>query len=205
MTTFFSLANNIHWTTPPGIITRAKEALGGGIDLDPCAGVKTDFGLFNFRLPTNNGLTTNWLVRGIGTKVFINPPFGTSYVKGKNCISSDEYKSLQDSEILGWTKQTALEWAKKVVKEANVGCNIVWLSKASTETTALQYIMNHCSAICHPLGRVNYINAETSQVKIGVTFPSIIIYLGPDIQQFTTAFADFGVILNHRDYSKGKS
>jgi hypothetical protein len=154
-------------------------------------------------LPTN-GLTEAWTSNGAATSVFINPPFGTSYIKDGVCISADEFGKLKDEvdvgrlppeTVTGWTRQVAEDWATKVVAEHRLGRQIIWLSKASLETKALQRLLRAATAICHPGKRVNYINAATGQLLKGATFSSVLFYLGDRTDHFKAALDDFGTVL----------
>lgn len=207
---FWSLKSSIHWRTPPEILEFAAEVFGGSIDLDPCAPLPdtappewgvNEFATVNYRLSEGkNGLTLPW-----HGNVFINPPFGTSYVKDGACISSKEYGDL--SGPAGWAKQTADMWVSKVLSEVDAGIsspkgptNVIWLSKAPTETKAMQRLLTnapprYCSFLM-PKGRVNYVNASTRTVETGVTFPSIVVGLGSltFIERFESLGSGLGVV-----------
>jgi hypothetical protein len=61
------------WRTPPEVVAVVREALGGGIDLDPCASSEPgDPPLADANMPkVLDGLSCPW--RG---RVYVNPPFG---------------------------------------------------------------------------------------------------------------------------------
>lgn len=61
--------------TPPWIIAVAREALGGTIDLDPCAASDRacHFATINLTLPVNS-LELSWHEHGVNG-VYVNPPF----------------------------------------------------------------------------------------------------------------------------------
>lgn len=58
------------WRTPAWLVRLVRDALGGRIDLDPCAGRLTRIGRRNVRAPSD-GIGVPW----IGT-VYVNPPYG---------------------------------------------------------------------------------------------------------------------------------
>jgi DNA N-6-adenine-methyltransferase (Dam). len=190
---YFS-SSSIDWITPPEIIEAAKKTLGE-IELDPCP--SSDplnwFATENWSLggPVDS-LRSDWTIKGQPVKVFVNPPFGTSYISGTNCVSAAEYKELKDKEP--WQKQTIWEWAKKCVEEYEKGCEIIWLSKAALEK-ALPVILKASSAACFPEGRISYIDPVTLTPKEQPTFGSIILRLGEygDQEKFMQAFAPLGI------------
>jgi hypothetical protein len=213
---FFDQAASVHWRTPPDILERARKVFGGPIELDPCASYDPvgHYATVNWRLADGqNGLVANWSHK----KVFINPPFGTSYVKdmpeghpnGKLlCIGQDEMTrvknlikegKLQAEAVAGWRKQVLLDWAVKVVAEAQNGSEVIWISKAGLETEALQLLLNNCAAILHPKGRIGYINANTGELMGGPTFSSVLFYLGPLPTRFKAYYGDMGTVIMPRN------
>jgi DNA N-6-adenine-methyltransferase (Dam). len=189
-------SSSVNWLTPPEIIEAAKKALGG-IDLDPCP--STDplnwFATENWSLggPVDS-LRSDWKVKGQPATVFVNPPFGTSYISRTNCISAAEYKDHEDKER--WQKQTIFQWAKKCVEEYEKGCEIIWLSKAAIENKALQLILRASSATCFPEGRIAYINPVTLEKQNQPTFGSIVLWLGHykgEQEFFIETFSPLGV------------
>lgn len=78
------MANILHssesaeWYTPVGIVERARVALGGVIDVDPCGNARTNEIIKAKRYITRgeDGLTADW---GVGS-AFVNPPGGRGSV-----------------------------------------------------------------------------------------------------------------------------
>ncbi len=174
--------------TPRDIIEKASKVLGGSINLDPCPS-------FN---PEHHFAENNWVL-GTGHDslhepwsdgVFLNPPFGTSYVKGGNAISAKEFKDLKknpDFDATGWEKQTLSDWAFKFRNENG---SRIWLSKAAVEIAAIQDLMKTADVVHFPRRRVNYLNPETGKVITGATFASMIIYCGTNTGLFKWVFND---------------
>jgi hypothetical protein len=194
--TFFSQASSIDWMTPPEIVQATREVFSGEIDLDPCPSVdpKNWFAAENWSLGSPvDSLLHHWKVRGNPAKVFVNPPFGTSYLRDGVCISSKQYTDLPDAQMELWKKRTLLQWAKKCIEEYSYGCEIVWLSKTATENRALQEILGSSSAICFPDYRVKYIDPKTMEQQRQPTFGSLIAYLGNRPGVFASRFSSLGV------------
>lgn len=198
MEQFFSQKGSVNWLTPPEVINAARKTFGGAIDLDPCPSTnpKNWFATKNWSLggPVDS-LRVSWSDGYLLTTSLINPPFGTSYVNGSNCISSKEYSELQNKSDLQWQKQTILMWAQKVVEESHKGNEIIWISKAAIESKAIQLVLENSSAACFPTGRIGYVDPITLVQEDQPTFPSIILYLGENqiAESFIKHFSSIGI------------
>ncbi len=64
-------SNSVEWYTPPRIRDAVVEALGGNVDLDPCADPERTFPATQHFTPAENGLAQRWMGR-----VYMNPPYG---------------------------------------------------------------------------------------------------------------------------------
>lgn len=213
---FFAQAGSVCWMTSPEVVDVAREAHGGTIDLDPCAPVDTRY----------NHATLNWrLAEGVDclqrrfwgprkaapTKTLVNPPFGSSYIKGADtwheptpgvCVSakqmSDMKKAvaagqLEAAALVGWRHQTTLDFAKKVVTERDAErADTVWISKAAMETEAIQLLLRRADAYCMPDYRIAYVDPETGKTMPGPTFPSVLFYLGKQPDSFLAAADKLG-------------
>lgn len=79
------------WRTPDEILALVRKALGGQIDLDPCAASDfTGFALQNYAIE-DDGLDRAWWGR-----VYVNPPFGALDEWAKKCAEEGQ----QGCEIL---------------------------------------------------------------------------------------------------------
>lgn len=167
-----ALAESVDWNTPPEILEIVRSAFGGEIYLDPCSNPGS---LVNARvtcsLPDSDGLKIPW--RNYPS-VFINPPFGVSYVHKttRKCISAKEKKALQDaiqpaSEQIkslwnpeDWERQSIADWVKKAAVE--VSCvptqtAIIMLIPAATDTAYWQeYVFQHAHSILFLKGRPHF-------------------------------------------------
>ncbi len=210
---FFAQAGSICWMTPPEVVDVAKATFGGTIDLDPCAPVDTRYNhaTLNWRLADGvDCLARVWGPRRAGpTKVLVNCPFGTSWIRGAAgspmvCISAGQMSDLKKAveageapatELEGWRKQTTLNFAEKVLYERNAGrAETVWISKGGMETEAIQLLLNCADAYCLPDYRVAYVDPATGKKMTGATFHSVLFYLGSRPSAFRDAAATLGFV-----------
>lgn len=193
---FINSKADISWQTPPEILAGLRALFGpGGPDLDPCAGDNTSIAKFNWRLHEGyNGLTQPWPEDA--KTVFINPPFGSSYVKDSKCISAKKYKALKDAnQHEGWVKQTLAQWAAKTVNETmRPPREVVWISRISACSTAGQILLSSTSAVLYPSFRVCYVNAATGEQQKGANFESYVLYFGDRPQVFKDAYSSLGEV-----------
>ncbi len=203
---FFAQAGSICWMTPPEVVDVAKTTFGGSIDLDPCAPVDTRYAhaTLNWRLADGvNCLARKWGPRAVGpTGTLVNPPFGSSYVKNGVCVSAAQMSCLKKAvragdqpatELEGWTHQTTMDFAEKVVAERDAGrANTVWISKAGMETAAIQLLLRYANAYCLPDYRIAYVDPTSGKIMSGPTFCSILFYLGDKAGRFIGAAEKLG-------------
>jgi hypothetical protein len=64
-------SDDVEWYTPPEVRDAVVEALGGIVDVDPCADPGLSFPASTHYTKDDNGLTKRWLGR-----VYMNPPYG---------------------------------------------------------------------------------------------------------------------------------
>ena len=82
-------------------------------------------------------------------------------------------------------------WAEKAAHEASLGCEIVSLVAARTETRwFFRMAWNTAQAICFWRGRLRFVGAESC-----APFPSAVVYHGPRPWLFEGAFADVGRVV----------
>lgn len=192
----------VNWISPPDYVAAARKVLGS-IDLDPCASRATTIAETNWRLEDGqDGLVLPWEMHGVGS-FFINPPFGTSYVRGPECLSAQQMKALREAVeqnkadalgAVGWRQQVVADWAARAVQAHRAGMEGVWLSKMIGNSVAAQTVLGAASAVCYPDQRIAYINAATGKAKAGADFDSFVVYMGEDPRRFAAIFAQFGVV-----------
>ena len=85
-------SDEIEWYTPPEIREAVVQALGGIVDLDPCADPGRTFPATQHYTEQDNGLVRPWLGR-----VYMNPPYGRT-------ISAWTTK-LRDELRSGWATE----------------------------------------------------------------------------------------------------
>lgn len=95
------------WRTPADVVAIVRQALRGCIDLDPCAGPRTDHGVVNIRRPAC-GLNQPWAGR-----VFVNPPFGDLDRWAPKCRREHEEHGCEVVLLLPARTDT-LYWQKEV-------------------------------------------------------------------------------------------
>jgi len=161
------VANNSgdnEWYTPPEFIDAARATLGG-IDLDPASSALANqaVGARRFFAKDDDGLSLPW--RG---RVWLNPPYSNPL-----CAQFCERVT------------TAFE--KKEIKAAIV------LVNNATETRWFQRMLEAASAVCFPLGRIQYLKpdgARNSPLQ-GQAF----LYFGDDKETFKGQFKTFGIVM----------
>jgi len=156
------------WNTPNCVLFGVREVLGI-IGLDPCHNEKSIVDAHCTIDKHQDGLKTAWWdvisSNGSAKTAFVNPPYG-----GK----------------------ATLEWAAKIVKEADLGLEIIALVPARTDTRAFQnYYLAKGDALCFWKGRLTFIGAPAP-----APFPSAIVYFGHAIGAFRNAFEHFGHVMD---------
>lgn len=69
-------SDSVDWYTPPQIRDATVRALGGRVDLDPCADPGRTFPAAQHFTEADDGLSRPWIGR-----VYMNPPYGREIVK----------------------------------------------------------------------------------------------------------------------------
>ncbi len=205
---FWAQKGSIHWQSPSKVVELALKVFPQGIDLDPCAGINTDIAKNNWLLSDGDDALRDswregWLQRDepvVRHSFWINPPFGTSYIKDGVCISAKQYKDMCEdtvtfscNDVDGWVKQTIGQFADKVVSEVKAGMSGIWLSRGAMESTAIHKLLKIPGIIvCHPNSRINYSDPVTGKVKQGVNFNSVVLgFPGGEVSQNERFKADF--------------
>jgi phage N-6-adenine-methyltransferase len=149
------------WHTPPEYLEVAREALGA-IDLDPASSAKAQKNVkaTKFYSIKDDGLKHEW-----HGKVFCNPPY----------------------------KQPAImQFVKKLIEQIAAGhtTHAILLTHNFSETEWYRTAAATCSAICFPIRRIQFVNAEgeRAQPQCGQVF----FYFGDDVERFVSAFETIG-------------
>lgn len=150
------------WYTPPDIIERAREAMGG-IDCDPASSplanrnVKAE----TFYTAADDGLSRPWHGR-----VWLNPPYS--------------------NPLCGqFAEAVALRFERKEIEQACV------LVNNATETGWFVSMSSAASSLCLLQGRVKYLDSTGSPANSPLQGQAV-IYFGPRVQEFSAAFKPAG-------------
>lgn len=85
-------SDSVEWYTPQHIRAAVVEALGGRVDLDPCADPGRTFPAAQHFTKEDNGLAKQWIGR-----VYMNPPYGREIVSWTT--------KLRDEFTAGWVRE----------------------------------------------------------------------------------------------------
>jgi len=159
---------SVDWFTPPEILEPVRKLFGGKIRCDPCTTLDnpTDAGRVCWDGPAEvNGLFNLWEDR-----TFVNPPYG---------------KELYT-------------WIDKTTREAEYGgYKIVLLVSASSrwDQDRWQKIFSpNLTAMCMPLGRVKFLNADGVQMK-SPPYPSLLFFYNIDASDVHKHFGAIGKVV----------
>lgn len=153
------------WWTPEHILDAARTALGGQIDLDPASSKDA-----NKRVGAKRYFDKKkdgLKQQWIADALFLNPPYGTANE---------------------WTNALLDE-----ISEKNVG-NAILLVNNATETTWLQSILRHASAVCFIAGRAKFVRPDGNDNGTPLQ-GQIVAYFGGRPGTFRGAFKPLGIVL----------
>src|SRR6266496_1913833 len=169
------MQKSFEWYTPQKFIEAAREAMGGGIDLDPASDTTANQVVHAVRFydKATDGLLQVWEAQ----RLWLNPPYCKS-----GAVSNQEL----------WTCKLIAEYEAGRVHQA------VLLVNAATETRWFQRLYDF--PICFVKGRIRF-NSPTG-IETGPTVGSAFVYFGLNIQQFISAFRRFGVVIQKADPSE---
>lgn len=155
------------YTTPADVwrlVSKVSKIL-----LDPCSNqyssIPTSRWCFRFEKRPNGelgGLSEPWLPYCVGGLVYVNPPYG----------------------------RTMSKWATKIVTEAALGCTIITLTPARTDTAWLDELERHADAVCFWRGRITFGGRPSNGQP--AMFPSVLHYFGDDASRFCDVFSPHG-------------
>ena len=182
-------AATTEWRTPGAIIGMIRAFFRRDIDLDPCGTAGHEIAGKTVLLP-KDGLALEW---GNFETVFVNPPFGTSYVKLWECITPKELKRrclAGETKDYEWRKQTLGMWVEKAEISSRVGgSQVVMLIPAAVDTAWWQgIILPRAAGICFIKGRVKF----DGNSKGPATMPCALVYFGEAGRRFRVTFKELG-------------
>ncbi len=199
-------SDSIDWATPPQFKEAALEVFGGKIDLDPCSNPYSIMGAkVNYRLPEKDGLVETWGVNGPGTSVWVNEPYGKSYMKPdrSDILGAKAFLALKKADeengtnlAEAYTIRTSIaDWVRKCSMEAVQNeCEILNLLPASVDTGHYQNdIFMNADAICYVKGRIRFLLPSG---KLGGPAPMAcaVVYWGSYADRFEAAFRKLGKV-----------
>lgn len=178
-------AGSADWRTPERILEPVREFFGE-IDLDPCASVRGGIGARKDLILPADGLATKW-----HGKVFVNPPFGTTWVKGTHCFTAKEYRErdLQSDDPPKWRKQTVSQWVVKAYEhDGEEDAETILLLPAAVDTKWWQQlILPDAPAVCFIAGRLRFTGAPGP-----APMATALVYFGERVRRFRKTFAGLG-------------
>jgi hypothetical protein len=125
-------AGRSDWRTPPEVVERVREALGGHISLDPCSASHDGFADIN--LPGPTGSAHDGLAQGWHGGVYVNPPFDA---------------------LATWAAKCASERRDR-------GSEVILLLPARTDTAYWHDHVSTADLICFWRGRMKFVGAPAS-------------------------------------------
>lgn len=190
---------NLNWNTPRWITEALPAVFGGPPDLDPCSNEASVVGAtVGYTLPESDGLIDPWAIRGPGTTVFLNPPFGRTYMTEdrSSAIGQKGFEVLSEEEQELYTTRSVLaDWIKKaVVEHLEHGVEVVSILPAATDTAHWQkLIFPSASRILFIKGRVRFLGPDGKPAKAAAPMATALLYWGTNPQAFEKAFVGRGV------------
>lgn len=160
-------SDGIEWYTPQPIIKAVLAALGGIVDLDPCADPERSFPATRHYTRVENGLIRPW-----NGSVYMNPPYGRTV----------DPNTGENVDIRAWTTKLRDElgpngWTTEAVALLPMRADTTWFHEL------------HPPVLCLIRGRLRFSGYEQS-----APFPSAAAYFGSARERFVAAFQDLGLI-----------
>ena len=115
-----------------------------------------------------------------------------------NWIAANNYPASVDGLSKPWRGSAYVNppfgslrtWIEKSSEEAALGCEVLLLMPARTDTRAWHRCVPTASAICFWRGRMRFAGAPAS-----CPFPVALVYWGPQIQRFREVFGPHGMVI----------
>ena len=153
------------WRTPPDVMDRARDALGGYIELDPAgAPAGTPSHVNAERSYASDGLHLPWVC----DRLWLNPPF---------------------SPIKPWLARLAAGW-----RSGHVRAGIALASDRALVGEGGNEILKSAKALIVPARRIRFIRPDTGEPETSPSFGAVLVAGGDDLhaQRVRWAFEDDG-------------
>lgn len=192
-------AGKADWCTPIHLIQAVENVFGGAIDLDPCYNAKgCIFPKKAYDITKGeNGLKLPW--KG---NVFVNPPYGTTYLDPvtNKCFSkarTSDMVNLLPEVAARFTKQSLLDWIKKCVAE-NTHANVIALIPANVDTKVWQgQVFHWASKICFLKGRVPFVDDKGNSGPAPMACAMVLFSFNAEIEdRFEETFSKLGFVIS---------
>jgi len=150
------------WQTPELVLEHVRAV--DEIALDPCTNSTNPTRAKRIITPEQDphGLLADWWVIADGGLAYCNPPYGRGH---------------------------AHAWAAKIVHEAELGCEIIALTRGDLSTRWARMMLDAARAVCFP-PRIKFKGATGSP-----NFSNAIFYFGTRPITFDWAFSDLGPVV----------
>lgn len=155
------------WYTPLHIVDMV-DGFFGGIDLDPCSNAKGEAAHVPARYHytrEDDGLAQSWRVSARDNRNEVYIYMNPPY----------------GDEIVSWVERLVRAYTTGEIDEA------IALLPARTDTGWWRKLRAH--SVCFLQGRLKFVGAEN-----GAPFPSVLVYLGPNLGLFVESFEDYGIV-----------
>ena len=149
--------------TPDWVLELVRKALGGIIDLDPCADPKRRVPARRHFTLADDGLSEPWH----GT-VFVNPPY---------------------SDTTAWLKHLHLYLSTDSVKAAIALLPVSVLGNKG----AVPIIRDACTAYTVLEGRLTFLDEDYKPHKGALAMSSVLLYFGPEPNRFLSLTMSYGI------------
>lgn len=173
---------NNEWYTPAKYIEAAREVMGG-IDLDPasCALANETVKATRYYTKEDNGLMQPW-----NGRVWLNPPFGLIHPGVKGSTES-------------W-QRSFVEHVQRLYELQTIDQAILLLLGSTVFRSYFAPLWKY--PVCINNLQTHFERDDGTSSQFG--FGSLFVYLGPNIDAFTTIFSRFGRIVKAIDTPKPK-
>ena len=145
------------WRTPPGVMCRARVALGGYINLDPAGapiGTPSHVNAHVTYRKEDDGLTRPWVCN----RLWMNPPF---------------------SPVKAWLSRLAKGWLSGEVR-----AGIALISDRALVGEGGNAILKASKAVIVPARRIRFIRPDTGEPEKSPSFGAVLVAGGEDIDRW---------------------